>query len=83
MVISSNDLFENDTLYSGIVVDLSTNHEISKISFHKLTKTQVLFPTTIEDVIERINVVYVLSSLFFSENSVLVENLEAFLKKLL
>ena len=83
MVILSKDLFANDTLYNEIVLDLSTKHEISKPSLKKLTKTQVLFPTTIEDAIARISAIYVLSSLFFSEISILLDNLEIFLKKLL
>ena len=48
-VITSSDIIQSDTLQEGIISDYSTKHEMSNKSLEKLTKTQILFPTNIED----------------------------------
>ena len=40
--ISSKDKINNDTLYKGILLDYSMEHEISNESIKKWTKIQVL-----------------------------------------
>jgi len=47
MVISSKEIFDNEALYDGMVLDLSTKHEITKSALNKLTRTKVLFPKDI------------------------------------
>ena len=50
-VISSKDILTNDSLYQGIILDYSIKHEISDELLSKLTKTQVLYPNDIENII--------------------------------
>ena len=78
MVISSRDIFGNETLYQAMVLDLSTKHEISKQAVHKLTKTKILFPQDIEGMMERVNALFILCKLFFGDQSLLVQNLQVF-----
>ena len=68
-VIMSNDILRNNLLQEGIVLDYSTKHEMSNQSLAKLTKTQVLFPTTIEASIERFKAIHALVELCFGQNS--------------
>ena len=51
-VISSKDIIFNQSINEGILLDFSTKHEISKNSLTKLTKTQVIYPPSIELMIE-------------------------------
>ena len=53
-VISSIDIIRTDALQEGIILDYSTRHEISSKSLEKLTRTQILYPATIEASIERL-----------------------------
>ena len=78
MVISSRDIFRNETLYEGMVLELSTKHEISKQALQQLTKTKVLFPQDIEGMMERVYALVILSKLFFGDQSLLVQNLQVF-----
>ena len=78
MVISSSEIFGNETLYEGLVLELSTKHAISKQALHKLTKTKVLFPQDIEGMMERVYALVILSKLFFGDQSLLVQNLQVF-----
>ena len=80
MVITSKDIFANETLLEGMVLDLSTKHEISRQDINKLTKTQVLLPTDIDTMLERFCATFAIAKLFFGENSILVTNLETFTK---
>ena len=68
-VISSLDVIRADTLQEGIVLDYSTRHEISSKSLEKLTRTQVLYPATIEASIERLRALHALVKLFFGKLS--------------
>ena len=47
-VISSEGLFRTDTLHEGMVLDYSTEFDMSAVSLSKLTKTQVVFPVDAE-----------------------------------
>ena len=78
MVISSKDIFANETLLEGMVLDLSTKHEISKQALNKLTKTQILIPNDVDGMLERVYAVFTLPKLFFGETSLLVSNLKTF-----
>ena len=79
-VIASKDIMFNNSIHAGILLDFSTKHEISKASLSKLTKTQVMYPSTIELAIERIEAVVALSELFFTDRSILTEGLVVLLK---
>lgn len=75
-VISSKDVLNNDTLYEGIVLDYSIKHDISDDSLKKLTKTQVLYPTDIESMIQRLDALTALAELFFGETSLIFRGLD-------
>ena len=74
-VISSKDIIFNDSLHEGIMLDFSTKHEITKASLTKLTKTQVMYPNSIELMVERVEAISVLANLFFTEKSYLTKGL--------
>jgi len=78
-VIASKDIIFNDSIHEGILLDFSTKHEISKNSLSKLTKTQVIYPTSIELMIERIEAALVFTTLFFEEKSYLSQGLKLLL----
>ena len=79
-VIASKDVIFNNSIHEGILLDFSTKHEISKASLSKLTKTQVMYPGTIELVIERIEALVALTELFFSDRSILTDGLSVLLR---
>ena len=68
-VILSEDIIQSDTLYAGLVLDYSTKHDMSTTSLEKLTKTQVVYPTNIESMIDRIRALQVLAAFFFGNLS--------------
>ena len=74
-IISSKDIIFNDSLHEGIMLDFSTKHEITKASLTKLTKTQVIYPTSIGLMIERIEAITLFVNLFFTEKSCLTKGL--------
>ena len=53
-VLISEGIFHSDTLHEGMILDLSTKHEVSTEALTKLTKTQVKFPSDTEGLIHRI-----------------------------
>ena len=61
MVISLKDIFENETLLEGMVLDLSTKHKISKQDLNKLTKTQNLLPKVIDAMLDRLCATFTLA----------------------
>ena len=67
--IISEDTIRNDTLHQGMVLDLSTKFEMSSDSLEKLTKTNVVYPSSIEGLIERLKAIRELSIFFFNEFS--------------
>ena len=75
-VLTSEGLMRTDTLHEGMVLDYSTKFDISNASLNKLTKTQVLFPTEIEDMIHRIKGLYTLAKFFFKKNGYLSQGLK-------
>ena len=77
-VIVSSDIIRFDTLHEGIVLDYSTKHEMTSHSLEKLTKTQVLFPTSIEASIERFRAIHALIELFFSKGSLPQQGVKKF-----
>ena len=74
-VVASKDIIFNDSIHEGILLDFSTKHEISKSSLHKLTKTQVMYPPSVELTLERIEAITAFAKLFFSERSYLTKGL--------
>ncbi len=74
-VISSKDIIFNDSLDEGILLDFSTKHEISKTALTKLTKKQVMYPNSIELMLERIDAIQAFANLFFTEKSYLTKGL--------
>ena len=82
-VITSSDIIRQDTLQEGIVLDYSTKYEMSSQSLQKLTKTQVLFPTSVEASIERIRALHALVELFFDQGSLLQQGLKKFINSCL
>ena len=73
--IISEGVIRTDTLYEGMVLDYSTKHDMSATSLEKLTKTQVMFPTTIETAVERLQALQVLSAYFFGRRSFISQGL--------
>ena len=69
----------NDSLHEGILLDFLTVHEISKASLSKLTKTQVIYPTSIELMIEQVEAIIAHAELFFTVKSYLYQGLNQFL----
>lgn len=68
-VISARDILGSNTLQEGVILETQTKYDINKASLDKLTKTQILFPSAITDMIERFRALQALSELFFSELS--------------
>ena len=64
-VLTSEDITRQDTLYEGIVLDISIKFEMSSASLEKMTKTQVKLPVDIDGVIDRIRALQVLTEFLF------------------
>ena len=73
--IVSEGVLRTDTLYEGMVLDYSTKHDMSVTSLAKLTKTQVMYPATIETAVERIQAIQVLAAYFFGRRSFISQGL--------
>ena len=73
--ITSEGILRTDTLYEGMVLDYSTRHDMSAASLSKLTKTQVMFPSSIEATVERIQAIHILSEYFFGRRSFISQGL--------
>ena len=73
--IISEGVLRTDTLYEGMVLDYSTKHDMSATSLAKLTRTQVMFPSSIETAIERIQALQTLSNYFFGRRSFVSQGL--------
>ena len=70
-VLSSEGILRSDTLHEGMVLDYATKFEISSASLSKLTKTQVLFPTNVEELTHRIRGIHSLAVFFFRKHTFL------------
>ena len=66
-VLSTEGVLRTDTLHDGMVLDFSTKFDMSAASLSKLTKTQVLFPTDIEEMTHCFRGLKVLAPFFFRE----------------
>lgn len=80
-VLTSQDVIRPNMLEGGIVLDFSTRHKMSEFSIEKLTKTQVIYPKDINDMIERFKGLHILAKLFFGERSYLERGLDSFILK--
>ena len=80
-VIASKDIIFNDSVHEGILLDFSTKHEISKASLSKLTKTQVMYPSLVELMLDRIKALTAFATLFFTQESYLAQGLKSLLTK--
>ena len=67
------------TLFTKHFIRFLTKHEISKNSLSKLTKTQVIYPISIEPMIDRIEAMLVFTTLFFEDKSYLSQGLKMLL----
>ena len=73
--ITSEGILRTDTLHEGMVLDYSTRHDMSAASLTKLTKTQVMFPSSIEATVERVQALQVLADYFFGRRSYISQGL--------
>ena len=67
--IVSEDTVRNDMLHKGMALNLSTKFDMSDAVINKLTETQILFPLSIEGLIERLKAITLLATFFFEERS--------------
>ena len=74
-VLTSEGVFRSDTLHDGMVLDFSTKFDMSQSSLNKLTKSHVVFPTDVEDTIQRLKGLRVLAIFFFKKSSYLSQGL--------
>lgn len=74
-VLSSESIFRTDTIHEGMVLDYSTKFDMSNASLDKLTKTQVLYPSEVEDLIQRLKGISTLADFFFKKNGYLSQGL--------
>ena len=72
-VLETESFLRNDILRDAMVLEASTKFGISDEYVDKLTKTSVQFPTTSEDVIERLKAMKELSTLFFQTESFIAQ----------
>ena len=75
-VITSENFIRSDTLHEGMVLDYATKFDISEKSLEKLTKTQVLFPNDVEELIHRLRSFHVLSVFFFKKTGFISQGLK-------
>ena len=75
-VLSSEGVLRLDTLHEGMILDYSTRFDISSSSLSKLTKTQVLFPSDIDELVHRVRAFQVLAAFFFKKNGFLSQGLK-------
>ena len=75
-VLSSENVLRDDTLHEGMILDYSTKFDMSESSLRKLTKTQVIFPNDVEDLIHRRRGIQVLSVFFFKKTGFLSQGLK-------
>ena len=78
MVIISKDIIFNNSLHEGILLDFFTKHKISKASLSKLTKSQVIYPTSIELMIKRVDAILAFLEMLFTVKSYLYQGLNHF-----
>jgi hypothetical protein len=76
-VITTEDLLrKTDALYEGMLLDISTRHDVSSLLLDKLTKTQILFPSSTDEAIDRIQALKILVAFFFGERSFAAQGLK-------
>ena len=75
-VISSEGLMRSDTLQDGMVLDYATKFDMSAASLSKLTKTQVLYPSNVEDMTQRILAFQRLAAFFFKKHGFMSQGLK-------
>ena len=74
-VLSTEGVMRTDTLHDGMVLELSTKFDMSAASLSKLTKTQILFPTDIEEMTHRFKGLKALAAFFFRKNGYMCQGL--------
>ena len=75
-VISSKGIYRSDTLHEGMVLDHATKFDMSLISLDKFTKTKIVFPVYVDQMIHRIKALHVLASFFFKRNGYMSQGLQ-------
>ena len=76
LVLSSGDFLHSDTLHDGTILVYTTKFEMSETALNKLTKSQVLFPSDVEELTHRIRGIHALSVFFFKKNGFLSQGLK-------
>ena len=75
-VISSESFIRSDTLHEGMILDYSTKFEMSETALTKLTKTQILFPSDVEELTHRIRGFHLLACFFFKKTAFISQGLK-------
>jgi hypothetical protein len=78
-VISSEGIFRSDTLHEGMILDYATRFDMSEASLSKLTKTQVVFPKDVEELIHRLKALHLLAAFFFKKSGYMSQGLKSLL----
>ena len=75
-ILTSEGIMKNDTLHEGMVLDYATKFEMSSASLSKLTKTQVLYPSDIDEMTHRLRGLHRLATFFFKRHGFLSQGLK-------
>ena len=75
-VLSSESFIWSDVLHEWMILDYATKFDMSETMMTKLTKTQVLFPKDIEELIHRLRGFHVLASFFFKKLAFISQGLK-------
>ena len=76
-VMTTENVIRADSLHNALVLEYSTKFEMSNSSLAKLTKTSVVFPTSVHESIDRFNALRIISAFFFGEISIIPQSLLA------
>ena len=75
-VLSSESFIRTDTLSEGMILDYATKFDMSETSLTKLTKTQVVFPTDVEELTHRLRGFHALACFFFKKTGFISQGLK-------
>jgi len=76
-VMTTENVIRSDSLHNALVLEYSTKFEMSNSSLAKLTKTSVVFPTSVHECIDRFNALRLIAAFFFGEVSIIPQSLLA------
>ena len=78
-VLTPEIYLKNDVLHEAMVLDISTRFSISNEDVSKLTEITIIFPTSVDDFLERQKALHLLSVFFFQEDKILPQALQIFM----